>query len=64
MGYEGCIAHWRGKNGEITADIIRDSNGELVAVTDPKTGVGIPLYLLKGSKSFSIEHPQSNLFDI
>jgi len=44
MGYEGCIAHWRGKNGEITA--------------------GIPLYLLRGSKSFSIEHPQSNLFDI
>ena len=22
MGYEGGIAHWRGKNGEITADII------------------------------------------
>ena len=41
MGYEGCIAHWRGKNGEITADIIRDSNGELVAVTDPKTGAEI-----------------------
>lgn len=64
MGYEGCIAHWRGKNGEITADIIRDSNGELVAVTDPKTRAGIPLNLLRGCPSFSIEHPQSDLFDI
>lgn len=64
MGLEGCIAHWMGKGGEITADIIRDSEGRLFARTDPKTGAGIPLNLLRGCPSFSIEHPQSDLFDI
>lgn len=60
---EGKIAHWLGKGGEVTADIVRNANRVLIARTNPVTGAGIPLYLLKGSPSFRIETPPQNLFD-
>lgn len=52
---EGKIAHWKGKGGEVTGVIVKDENGVLFARTNPETGAGVPLYLLKGYPSFWIE---------